>query len=364
MLKSPADVKPKSRHRYFRASASNRVPRPRDRKDSATHVQGARRRVILGIGVTALFPVRLAIAQGPRAPRVAFLSGSAKADTLAYFDSFVRGLTDLGYRNGENVVIEPHYADYSSDRARELAAAIAATKPSVVVANGAGIEAAYAFASVVPLVLLHSGDPVEAGFADSFRRPGRNATGISLLALDLIPKRIQLVKDIKPDARRFALLCSPEHPGQRKELQAFRAAADAVGAQVTYHEARTPAELASMLPDVAAARPDAALLFSDALMIGQRKRLAEFFLAQRIPSAASSGGFVESGHMLSYGPERHAAWRRLASFVDAIIKGAAAGELPIELPQVVELAVNRRTAAAMKLTLPPTILARADRVVD
>jgi putative ABC transport system substrate-binding protein len=323
-----------------------------------------RRRALLTLGAAAFFPASVAIAQGTRAPRVAFLSGSAKADTLTYFDSFVNGLRDLGYRAGENIVIEAYYADYSSDRARELAAAIAAAKPSVVVANGAAIEAAYAFARVVPLVLLHSGDPVEAGFADSFRRPGRNATGISLLALDLIPKRIQLMKEIKPGARRFALLCSPEHPGQRKELQAFRAAAEASGAEVTYHEARTPAELAAILPDVASARPDAALLFSDALMTGQRTRLAEFFLAERIPSAAGFAAFVEGGHILSYGPERHAAWRRLASFVDAILKGAPAGELPIELPQVVELAVNRRTATAMKLALPPTILARADRVID
>ena len=168
-------------------------------------MEGARRRrrVVLGIGVATLFPVRLASAQAARVPRVAFLSGSAKADTVTYFDSFVHGLTDLGYRDGENIVIAAHYADYSSERARQLAAAIAATRPSVVIANGAGIEAAYAFASTVPVVLLHSGDPVEAGFADSFRRPGRNATGISLLALDLIPKRIQLVKEIKPKRREL-----------------------------------------------------------------------------------------------------------------------------------------------------------------
>ncbi len=250
-------------------------------KSAATTADDAarrRRNLLAWLGTMALFPWRLVNAQGMRPPRVVFLAGSAEADTLAFFESFEQGLRDLGYRHGDNVALEAHYADYSPDRARRMAASLAATKPVVIVANGAGIDAAYAFVSSVPLVFMHSGDPVDARFAESFRRPGRNATGISLLALDLIPKRIELIQEIRPDARRFALLCSPEHPGQRKELAAFRAAANVIGAEVTYHEARTPAELTAVLPNVAAARPHAALLFSDALMVGQRKRLADFFL--------------------------------------------------------------------------------------
>jgi putative ABC transport system substrate-binding protein len=136
-----------------------------------------------------------------------------------------------------------------------------------------------------------------------------------------------------------------------------------LGVEVLYREARNPAELTAALAGVAAAKPDAALLFSDALMVGQRRPLAEFFLRQRIPSGAGWLAFVESGHFMSYGPERHAAWRRLASFVDRILKGARPAETPIELPTVIELALNRCAAAAMNLTLPPALLTRADRVI-
>jgi len=213
-------------------------------------------------------------------------------------------------------------------------------------------------------VFLISGDPVDAGFADNYARPGRSATGVTLMALDLIVKRLELLQQINPRMRKVAFLASPEHAGQKLELAASRAAAERFGVQVSYHEARTPDELAAVLPSVLAARPDAALLFSDALMVGQRQNLAAFFLKHRIPSAAGWVAFAEAGHVVSYGPERHAVWRRLAYFVDRIIKGTPPAALPIELPSVMELVVNRASAAAMGLTVPQTVLFRADRVID
>ena len=214
------------------------------------------------------------------------------------------------------------------------------------------------------MVFLISGDPVDAGFADSYARPGRNATGVTLLALDLIVKRLELLKQINPKMRKVVFLASPEHAGQKLELAASRAAAEQLGLDVSYHEARTPAELAAALPQVLAVKPDGVLLFSDALMVGQRHSLANFFLKHRIPSAAGWVAFAESGHLVTYGPERHAVWRRLAYFVDRIIKGTRPGALPVELPSVMELAVNRRTATAMGLSLPQGVLFRADRVID
>jgi putative ABC transport system substrate-binding protein len=164
--------------------------------------------------------------------------------------------------------------------------------------------------------------------------------------------------------RKVAFLASPEHAGQKHELAASRAAAAQLGVEVTYHEARTPEELAAALPEVVAARPDGALLFSDALMVGQRENLARFFLKHRIPSAAGWVAFAEAGHRVSYGPERHAVWRRLAYFVDKVIQGTRPGDLPVELPSVMELAINRRTATALGLTLPQSVLFRADKVLD
>jgi putative ABC transport system substrate-binding protein len=331
----------------------------------STAAGAARRRLLLGVAGALALPAVRARAQRRPPRRIGFLSGGSKSDAAPFLASFREGLQALGWREGDNLMLDTRYADYArDDRASALAASMAAEKPAVIVANGGGIAPTYALDPPVPLVFMHSGDPVEAGFADSLARPGRHATGISLLALDLMPKRIELLREFRPDMRRIALLCSPEHAGQRHELSAAKAAAGQLAMEVTYHEARNPAELEKILPAVAAVQPEGALLFSDALMIGQRRPLASFFLQHRIPSVAGWSAFPDSGHLLSYGPERHAVWRRLAYFVDRILKGAKPGELPIELPSVIELVVNRRTAGAMNLALPRAVLQRADRVVD
>jgi putative ABC transport system substrate-binding protein len=323
-----------------------------------------RRRQILFAASALLASSFDTLAQPPQEHRIGFLSGGTKSDVEEVFTSLVAGLRDLGLREGQNLILDSGFADYSEAQARKLAAEIAARKPAVIVATGGGIAPACALSPAVPVVFLHSGDPVVAGFADSFARPGRNATGISLLATDLIGKRMELLKQINPKLRRVAFLASPEHAGQQRELAASQAAAAQLGVEAIYHQARNPAELATALAAVAAERPDGALLFSDALMVGQRKLLADFFLKHRIPSGAGWSAFPASGHLMSYGPDRKAAWRRLAYFVDRIIKGTRPADLPIELPTVVELVVNRRTAAAMNLVLPPEVLVRADRVIE
>jgi putative ABC transport system substrate-binding protein len=312
----------------------------------------------------ALLVVPRVLAQPGQAYRVAFLSGGRQADTASALNAFVEGLRALGYQQGRNLDLDARYADYSAEQAGRLAAEIAARKPVAILTSGGGIGPAIRLSPPQSVVFVFSGDPVDAGYADSLARPGRNATGISLMALDLIVKRMELLKQFRPSMRRVAFLASPEHAGQQRELAASRAAAEQIGAEVLYHEVRTPAQLASALPAVVEGRPDAALLFSDALMIGQRQELAAFFLKHRIPSAAGWSAFPDSGHLLSYGPERQAVWRRAADFVDRIIKGAHPSTLPIELPTVFELVVNRRTASAMNLTLPQSILARADRVIE
>jgi putative ABC transport system substrate-binding protein len=321
-----------------------------------------RRRLVLGSG--ALLSAPRTFAQARPQHRVAFLTGASRADSAVNLGALLESLRELGYREGDNLVLDARYGDYSEGRTSALAAEIAALKPAVIVATGSGIAPACALSPPLPVVFLHSGNPVDAGYADSLSHPGRNATGISLLALDLIVKRMQFLQEIRPGLHRIAFLASPEHPGQKRELAASHAAAQQLGVEVAYLEARTPGELAAGLPAVVTSKPDGALLFSDALMIGQRNPLAEFFLNHRIPSAAGWSAFPDSGHLLSYGPERLAAWRRLAQFVDKILRGARPADLPIELPTVFELVINLRTAKAMGLTVPPITLARADRVVQ
>ena len=321
-----------------------------------------RRRLALATG--AMLAAPRILAQTRQSPRVAFLSGGTQSDSAAFLNAFLDALRRLGYRESDNVTLDARYAEYSAERAQKYAAEMATLKPAVIVASGGGIAPAYRMSSQVPLVFLQSGNPVDAGHADSFARPGRNATGISLMALDLIPKRLELLREIRPSMRRIAFLASPEHAGQKRELAASDAAARQLKLDIAYHEARNPQELATALPAVVADRPDGALLFSDALMVGQRQTLAAFFLKHSIPSAAGYSAFPETGHLMSYGPERLAAWRRLAYFVDRIIKGARASDLPIELPTAFELVVNLRTAKAIGLTVPQAILSRSDRVIE
>jgi len=321
-----------------------------------------RRQFLIGAG--SLLAAPRVLAQSAPIHRVAFLSGGRQSDSTIFLKAFLEALNTAGYREGRNLELDARYADYSTERALRLAAEIAARKPAVIVTTGSGIAPVIGLSPPQPVVFIHSGNPVDAGFADSFARPGRNATGISLMALDLIVKRMELLKQFRPKMRRVAFLASPEHAGQKRELAASRAAAQQLGLEVLYHEARTPAELASALPLVVAGKPDGALLFSDALMVGQRQELAGFFLQHKIPSAAGWSAFPDSGHLFSYGPERQAVWRRAAHFVDQIIKGARPADLPIELPTIFELVVNQRTAAAMNLTLSQAILARADRLVE
>ena len=295
---------------------------------------------------------------------MALLSGGRQSDSAHFGNALLAELRALGYEDGRTVEIDAQFADYSPAQAGRLAAEIAARKPTVIVASGGGIEPAIRLSPPLPVVFVHSGNPVDAGFADSLPRPGRNATGISLLALDLIAKRMELLKQLRPRMQRVAFLASPEHAGQQREMAASRDAAAQNGVDVSYHEARTPAQLEAVLPRVVEGRAEAALLFSDALMFGQRHALATFFLTRKIPSAAGYSAFPDSGHVLSYGPERLAVWRRTAHFVDRIIKGARPSDLPVELPTVFELVINRRSATAMDLIVPTQLMVRADRVID
>ena len=331
---------------------------------AATGGSVTRRRLLLALGAALVLRAPSAWAQTRPVHRVAWLSGSREADTVESLAAFLDGLRDLGYRQGDNLVVEARWADYVPERATQLAGELAALRPAVIVTQGAAHGPAVRHSPPLPVVFLHSGDPVEAGLAESFARPGRNGTGISLLALDLTGKRMELLKQMVPNLRRVAFLANPEHPGEQRELAASRAAAAQLGLEVTYYQTRTPAELDTALVAVAAARPEGAVLFSDALMFGQRQKLAAFFLQHRIPSATGWSDFPESGHLLSYGPERRAAWRRVAYFVDKILKGARPADLPIELPTVLETVINRRTATAMHLNVPPAILVRADRVIE
>jgi putative ABC transport system substrate-binding protein len=214
--------------------------------------------------------------------------------------------------------------------------------------------------TTIPVVFGYSGDPVEAGLVESLSRPGGNMTGISYLALDLVGKRIELVREVLPGAKRIAIVAQPQHPGDQGERRASQAAATALGLSLEYFESRNTAQLMDALAAIEKSRSDAVVQN----IILNRERIAAWALKSRIPAVSGWAQFAEGGNLMSYGPNLREASRRLAFYVDKILKGAKPAEIPVELPTRVELVVNLKAAKALGVTVPQTVLLRADQVIE
>jgi len=322
-----------------------------------------RRQLVIALGSILATSSGAAWTQPVSKRRVVWFSGASKSAGGA-LDSLVDGLRTLGYQQNRDYVLETLWAEFSVDRARKLASELADSRPAVIVANGLAIGPAVSITPPVPVVFVMSGNPIDSGIAESFARPGRNATGVSLMVLDLTEKRMDLLKQVVPGMRRVAILANPEHAGEYRERAAAQAAADKLRLEFMYFQARNPDELKNALPVLANAKPDGLYVFGDSLMLQERRSIAEFLRQSRIPSASGWSEFAESGFLLTYGPDRRASWLRLAYFVDRILKGARPRDLPIELPTVIDLFVNRTTAKELNLVVPQSILLQATRAVD
>jgi putative ABC transport system substrate-binding protein len=256
------------------------------------------------------------------------------------------------------------YAGRDFSRILALTQELLATKVDLVVAAGPMTRAAPFAAQSVPVVFALSGDPVDAGIVASFGRPGGNATGVSMLQLDIASKRVELLKEIAPTVSRVGILASPDHPGFASELKVTREAAKALGLETEVFEPTNDATLPRALQALLASRSDGVLVFPDALTFTNREAVAGAALQMRAPSVFGWKIYVQAGGLISYGPVQSDTFSRLAYFVDRIIRGAKPAELPVERPTRLELAVNQRTAQALGLTIPPTLLARADEVIE
>ena len=295
---------------------------------------------------------------------MAWLAAGSKEDTEVYFDAFRGGLRDLGYQEGRNLVIDARFGDYARERAERFALELAALRPELLVTQGGAANQAVRLSPAIPTVFIYSGDPIAAGFATSFARPGRHLTGVSLLSLDLVGKRIEILKELVPRLSHVAIIANPDHHGEARERDASKAAADRLDIQVSYHPAHNPVELDAALASAVASRAEGAVVFPDSLSVTRRAAIATFFLKNRMPSAAGWAPYADSGFLVSCGPNLLDAYRRAAYFVDRIIKGAKPADLPIEMPATTDRVVNRRTAAALGLSLSSTIALRANRVID
>jgi putative ABC transport system substrate-binding protein len=318
---------------------------------------------------TALAALPLSVALPARgqsgAPfRIAWVTTDGKDAPNANLEAFRDGLRDLGHVEGKTVAIEVWSGDGSGERVGRMAGEIVASRPDVVVAAGGLALFPLVRAGVkLPIVYSVSADPVEARIAESFARPGGHMSGISLFALSLVGKRLELVKEIRPAAKRVAVVCNPQHPGEHKELAAARDAARQLGLEVRYFPASTAAALDAALADIARGRDDAILAFADGFTLGFAGRFAAFSLEHRIPVVGGWAQFARQGNLMIYGPVFADVYRRLAFFVDKVRQGANPGDLPVELPTKVELIVNARTAKSLGIAIPASVLARADEVI-
>jgi putative ABC transport system substrate-binding protein len=274
------------------------------------------------------------------------------------------GLRELGHVEGKTFVIVPRFADGDFTRLPRLVEELAAERLDVLVSRGPSVDYTKTIGSRVPVVFAYSGDPVAAGFADSLGKPGRNMTGITFMALELSAKRIEVLKELVPQASRIALLSNPEHAGELAEYRVTEDAARRVGASTTRYLVRNPRELLAVFDEIRAARPDAMIVFPDSLTLIRRKEIVDFAAGARIPSMYGWTEFVDSGGLVSYGPALTENFKSLARFTDKILKGADASAIAIEQVSRIALTVNAAAARRIGLAVPSSILLRADRVIE
>ncbi len=322
----------------------------------------SRRTLLAMMATTTLGPARALAQRAAAPPRVGWLSYLDESDVV--FESLREGLRELGYVEGKSIVIVPRFARGDFTRLPQLVEELGAERLDVVVSRGPSTDYTKAIRGRVPIVFIYSGDPVAAGFAESLGRPGRNMTGITMMAYELSAKRVDVLKELVPRAARIALLSNPEHAGELEEYRVTEEAARRLGLSMTRYVARSPQDLSALYPEIRAARPDAMIVFPDSLTLQRRAEIADFAGRARIPTMYGWAEFPESGGLVSYGPRLAEHFKTLAKFVDRILKGADANTLPIEQVTRIGLTLNLAAAKTIGLTVPQSILLRADRLIE
>ena len=319
----------------------------------------------LAFGVVAA-PSMVAAQQGARVWRIGFLSSWSRQSLIesGNHDAFIQGMRDLGYVEGKNLVIEGRFADGQYERLPALAADLVRLKVDLIVAAPSpAIRAAQQATATIPIVFPSTGDPVGAGFAASLARPGGNLTGLSNLNLDVSAKLLELLKTMVPTMSRVAILANPGSSTESAMLQSMAQAAQKLGLQLLVVEARTEQEIDGGFATMARQRVDAMVIAADGFLNMQRRQIADLAIKYHLPSVTQSSKYPRAGGLMSYGQADNI-YRRAASYVDKILRGANPGELPIEQPTRFELIINMKTAKALGITIPQSMLLRVDEVIE
>jgi len=307
----------------------------------------------------------MAQAQQPKkVPRIGFLSSLSRQAVANRIEAFRQGLGELGYAEGKNILIEWRYAEGKTERLPELAADLVRLKVDVIVTGGPAVNrfAKEATASI-PIVLTFDNDPVGNGFAASLARPGGNITGLSTLAPELSGKRLELLKEIVPKLARVAVLGNTTVPGNAQALREAELAAGAFGIKLQYLEVQNANDIETAFRTASKGHADAVLVLGSQVVTSHVKQFAEMAAKNRLPAMFWSPEFVEAGGLMTYSVSITDLFRRSAIYVDKILKGAKPADLPVEQPTKFELVINLKAAKQIGLTIPPNVLARADRVM-
>jgi putative ABC transport system substrate-binding protein len=325
------------------------------------------KRIVLCLLVTVFLLTVAEAQQTGKSPRIGYLSPGNRTSESARSEAIRQGLGEHGYIEGQNIAFEYRYAEGKQDRYPELAAELVRRKVDIIVAAGGGrvILAAANATKTIPIVMVGAVlDPVKAGLIESLARPGGNVTGLSILTSELGGKRLEMLKEAVPELARVAVLYEPAVPSSVRDMkEVLPAAARGLKLTIQPWEVRAAKDFDKVFAGINKQRPDGLYLAPSTLILINLKRIASFALKSRLPSVYQSREFVDAGGLMSYSADLTDSYRRVAYYVDKILKGAKPADLPVEQPKKFELVINLKTAKQIGLTIPANVLARADRVL-
>jgi putative tryptophan/tyrosine transport system substrate-binding protein len=313
----------------------------------------------------AIFLPAVSEAQQPKKiPRIGYLSVLSPSSDAARIEAFRQGLHELGYVDGQSMTIESRYAEGQLARLPDLAVQLVRLKVDVIVAGGStAIRAAKNATKLIPIVMAHGSDPVALGYVASLARPGGNITGLTHLAPELGGKRLELLKNIIPQLTRVAILTDPGTGGHAPQMKELEVAAPALGLQLQAVEVRAPNELENAFSAMMTGRAGALIGLQQPTLDRLRGRIVDLAAKHRLPAMYPNSEYVETGGLMCYAADIIAMFRRSAVYADKILKGAKPAELPVEQPTKFEFVINLKAAKRIGLTVPPNVLARADKVI-
>jgi putative ABC transport system substrate-binding protein len=314
-------------------------------------------------GAAVVWPLVVRAQQGTKLPTIGYLGSARLATESERIAAFVQRLHDLGWIEGRTTVIDYRWAEGRTERYAEIAAEFVRLKVDVIVTVGGAVAAAKQATATIPIVFAYAGDPVGSGMVASLAKPGGNVTGLSVQSTDLAGKRLEILREIFPDVRRLAIIGNVEYAATVLEMGEAQVAARTLGLEVVKSEIRRAEDIAPAFEALKGAA-EALYVCPDATMNANHARVNTLALGARLPTMHGVREYVEAGGLMSYGPSLPDLYRRAAEYVDKILRGAKPADLPVEQPTKFELVVNLKTARALGLDVPPTLLARADEVIE